>query len=178
MERKELLELVRQAREEAPHWDIAEERAEGAARILSDFVNKKIGYREFWQELNSIKTEGLIKVGLEDMRRYPAELGLPPFGYKEIIEHEAKHVKAAASYGLKPETGLEFTRPKNAAQHFPVIVYRAVTLINFPEYMDEGLARKAVIEIAGAPGDDMSETDRLSIKQGLSENYHGRIYFG
>lgn len=163
MERKELLELVRQVREEAPYWDIAEERDKEVARILSDFVNKKIGFREFLQELNSVKTEGLIRVSLEDMRRYPAELGLPPFGYEKIIEHETKHVEAAARYGLKSETGVGFARLKHEAQHFSVIAYRAVTLVAFPEYMDEDLAIKAAIEIASAPGDDMSETDQLSI---------------
>lgn len=160
MERSELFRLIFNARDEALGWESVHTQAMNDAAKISAFVGDEIDFKDLLVYLNSIKHKGVIPVSLVDMRQVMMEVGAPPFSTDQLISHEASHVAVAERYGLVATTGVQLARKGGFS-----VFCRALTFVNFPDNLDENLARQIIRDIAQAPGDDMSWSDQKSLPQ-------------
>lgn len=163
MERKILLELIDQARGEALDWDIALKQMEESAAICQSFIEGKIDLSEFIAGTNKVAFKGFIKADLTDLETIFKEFF--PFGARNLVDHEVCHVEIATKYGLRSETGVWLAKKKNELKP---TVFMALTFVEFQAGMNENLARQIAREIASAPGENMSWSDKKSLPNLLS----------
>lgn len=84
---------------------------------------------------------------------------LPTEVLREMIEHEKAHFLNAKKHGYDAEIKLTVTRTKEGQIVFAPSVTISVDL----EGVDEEKIRRQLKDIAGAPHDDMSESDKSKI---------------
>ena len=81
---------------------------------------------------------------------------LPEEQLSELIEHEKAHLEAAKKLGYSTEIGLSIARTQDGGIMFSPFVSVSID----SKVMSEDEIRNHMQEIANAPGEDMSESDK------------------
>ena len=81
---------------------------------------------------------------------------LPEDQIQAMIEHERAHLETAQKHGYSTEIGLTITRRPEGTYAFTPFITVSVDLAE----VDQEKIRKHLKEIAGAPGEDVSDSDK------------------
>ncbi len=84
---------------------------------------------------------------------------LPEAQIQAMIEHERVHLEAAQKHGYNTEIGLTITRTSEGKYAFAPFITVSVDAGE----VDEDKIREHLKEIAGAPGEDMSDSDKRKV---------------